>query len=338
MIAISCASSEDTDATSSGTGAAGGEGPSGGLAGSGNAGGDPGLQGVGGGSGDDGCKKIDFLFVVDNSASMGAYQTQLIDAYGPFMDTIFSTVEANDFHVMVVKSDGAETIDQTCEPCTPESFWCGDWCSAKNGLDVACEKTLGAGQVAPYNNEASNSVCGVPAGQRYLDSALGEADIKSIFPCMAQVGIFGSGAEQPMSAMAAALTTEANAGGCNEGFLRDDAVLVVTVISDDYPVPTTADDASTVGSADEWFAAVSNAKQGKPENVVMLGIVNTPDAACVSGAGDPIVHPTQKFMDLVAKFGKTGVAANICLGDFNAFFQEAVALIDTTCDEFDPPK
>jgi hypothetical protein len=254
------------------------------------------------------------------------------------MDTIFSTVEAKDYNIMVVTSDASEKIDDTCEPCTPDSFWCGDWCSAKAGLDVACEKTLGAGQVAPYNNEASNQICGVPDGKRYLTSKLDQAAIKDLFQCMGKVGIFGSGAEKPLSAMAAALTSEAQQGGCNEGFLRDDAVLVVTVITDDYPVPSTADDASTVGTVQAWYDAVVTAKKGHPENVVMLGILNTADAMCVMGAGDPIVHPTQKFVDFVAKFGTKGIAGNICDGDFNAFFEQAVGLIDTTCDDFETPK
>jgi hypothetical protein len=69
---------------------------------------------------------------------------------------------------------------------------------------------------------------------------------------------------------------------------------------------------------------------------VMLGIINTPDAACVSGAGDPIVHPTERFMELVSLFGTNGLTANICASDYNAFFEEAVGLIDQTCDEFVP--
>jgi hypothetical protein len=284
----------------------------------------------------EGCSKIDFLFVIDNSGSMGAHQTALIDSFGPFMDTIFATVQAQDYQIMVTDSDADGDISGACEPCTPDSFWCDDWCTAKAGLDLDCETALGAGEVAPYNNEASNTICGVPGDRRYLTAETDQATTKSLFQCMGKVGIFGSGAEMPMSAMAAAVTTQSQPGGCNEGFVRDDAILVVTVISDDYPVPSTADDASTVGSPQAWYDAVVQAKGGNPDNVVMLGIINTPDAACVSGAGDPIVHPTERFMELVSLFGTNGLTANICASDYNAFFEEAVALIDQTCDEFAP--
>jgi hypothetical protein len=153
---------------------------------------------------------------------------------------------------------------------------------------------------------------------------------------MAKVGIFGSGAELPTSAVAEAVTTQNAAGACNAGFVRDDAILVVTFISDDYPVPGTDDNASTVGSPQEWYDAVVAAKNGKPENVVMLGIINTPDASCVSGAGDPIVHPTERFVEFVGLFGDRGLTANICSSDYNEFFEQAVGLIDTACDEFQP--
>jgi hypothetical protein len=284
----------------------------------------------------DGCTKIDFLFVVDNSGSMGAHQEALVDSFGPFMDTIFATVQAQDYHIMVIDSDADGDIQGACEPCTPDSFWCGDWCDAKASLDIECETTLGAGEVAPYNNEASNTICGVPDDMRYLTSDLDQATIKSLFQCMAKVGIFGSGAELPTSALAAAVGPENQASGCNAGFVRDDAVLVVTFISDDYPVPGTADNASTVGSPQEWYDAVVEAKNGKPENVVMLGIINTEDATCVSGAGEPIVHPTDRFVEFVGMFGARGLTANICSPDYNEFFEQAVGLIDTACDEFEP--
>ena len=283
-----------------------------------------------------GCTKIDFLFVVDNSGSMGAHQTALVNSFAPFIETIFATVQAQDFQIMVTDSDAGGDIDGACEPCSPSSFWCDDWCEAKADLDVACEVTLGAGEVAPYNNEASNTICGVPEGRRFLTSDLDQGEITELFQCMAKVGIFGDGAEMPTSAIAEAVTTQNEAGGCSPGFVRDDAILVVTFITDDYPVSTTPDNASTVGSPQQWYDAVVAAKGGDPDDVVMLGIINTEDASCVDGAGGPVVHPTQRFVDFVELFGDRGMTANICADNYNAFFQDAVGLIDTACDEYEP--
>jgi len=302
-------------------------------------GGDLTTTGSGDGTSMEGCQKIDFLFVVDNSGSMGQYQTQLIGSFGPFIDTIYDTVRANDFQIMVVDSDADIDLTQCEGGCAfGNSTFCPGWCTTKDSLDLTCEGTLGAGEVAPYNNNASNAVCDVPDGKRYLTSALSRDEIKTKFACMAKVGTFGSGAELPMSAMVEAVTTLNQPGACNEGFVRRDAVLVVTVISDDYPVPATEDDASTVGSPQAWYDAVAQAKGGA-QNVVMLGIINTADAICVSGAGSgPIVHPTQKFVDVIQRFGGNGFMGNICSPDYNAFFKEAVSIIDTACNEFVPPE
>lgn len=288
-----------------------------------------------GGDDTEGCQKIDFLFAIDNSCSMGAHQQRLIQAFPSFIDTIFSTVQAQDYQIMVVDSDANQDQYSGCEPggCPGLINWCGNYCDVQD-LMTPCDYELGAGVIQPYNMGASNAVCGVPGNKRYLTSDTDQAQIEALFPCMAQVGTFGSGAEMPMSALSAAVTDQANA--CNAGFVRDDAVLVVTVISDDYPVPSTADDASTVGAPMQWYDDVVAAKNGHPEHVVMLGVINTDDATCVSGAGDPIVHPTERFVELVQMFGDKGIMGNICNDDYDAFFEQAVALIDTTCDEFEP--
>lgn len=61
-----------------------------------------------------------------------------------------------------------------------------------------------------------------------------EPDLQGAFACGARVGTAGNPSERPMNGMTEALSPALNGpGGCNEGFLRDDAILVVTFISDD---------------------------------------------------------------------------------------------------------
>ncbi len=283
----------------------------------------------------EGCEKVDFLFVVDNSGSMGAHQTNLINSFGPFIDTIYDTLPAQDFRIMAVDSDAGDDLLR----CEAACNWCEGWCTARTTLTLTCEQALGAGEVAPFGvSGASNAICEVPDGKRYLTSALTKAEIKDKFACMAKTGTAGSAAELPMSAMVQAVTMQNQPGGCNEGFVRDDAVLVVTVISDDIPTKN-ADNASVVGTPQEWFDGVVLAKRGLVNNVVMLGIVNDENATCIGNTdGVDRTGPTMRFLDFIAMFGARGVVGNVCDPDYNAFFEQAVGLIQTACMEFVPPE
>lgn len=278
---------------------------------------------VGGGGGDglppaDGCHKIDFLFVVDNSLSMAGHQSALISSFGPFIDTIATEVQANDFHILVTDSDAGDDL-LTCGTC----LFCGDYCDHTDAFD-ACETTLGAGEIQPYGGGASNAICGVPAPHRYLTSAVPTAQLKATFSCMAQVGTAGSGQELPMSAMVQAVTSQSTPAGCNAGFRRADAILVVTIISDDPLQAQTDDNASSVGSPEQWYDGVLAAVSDDPASLVMLGVVQDGE------------HAVPRFTEFFELFGDRALLGDINAPAYDAFFEEAVGLIDTTCDEFEP--
>jgi hypothetical protein len=305
------------DGTGAGDGDGGGDAGDGGSDGGDGDGGDDGggddgdgvkfdtPDGTGGGGGDDetGCEKIDFLFIVDNSGSMSPHQQNLINNFGPFIDTIRDEVQGQDHQIMVLDTDACVDVG--------------------NGCADSCEETLGAGQVRS---------CAVPEDTRYMTSAMGIDTIKSAFQCAANVGDQGSAEELPMSAMMAALDEENAADGCNPGFVRSDAVLVVTFITDDHTGWFGTDDVSSVGSPQEWYDAVIAAKT-KPENVVVLGLVALlSDQSCI-GFGP---EEADRFVEFIEMFDDHGIIGSVCTPDYNAFFQDAVALIDTACDEFVP--
>src|SRR5688572_10833186 len=55
---------------------------------------------------DDGCKRVDFLFVVDNSVSMEDDQATLVGAFPGFMEAIQSQLAADsDYHILVADTD-----------------------------------------------------------------------------------------------------------------------------------------------------------------------------------------------------------------------------------------
>ena len=288
----------------------------------------------------DGCQKIDFLFSIDTSSSMANEQDSLVAAFPDFISAIQQEVAGTDHHIMVIDSD-ANPLEAHCEDraqcmsqnssmlCYGESC-CEGWTCGTTwdslGLH-ACDETLGAGVRSPYGARASNMDCGLPDGRRYLTSE--DADIAAKFSCIAQVGISGSSFEQPFTSMAESFTQVlTDPGGCNEGFLRDDAILVFTVITDDPPAG--GDDSQ--GDASAWYQAIVDAKGGSADNIVVLGFIPMPgvDNTCLPGAG-----VTPPFQDFITMFGERGIAANPC-DPMPPVFEQAVALIDQACDEYEP--
>lgn len=284
-----------------------------------------GASGAGtGGSSSSGCEKIDFLFVVDNSVSMENEQSQLVAAFPGFISAIQNTVNAgSDYHIMVADTDEWGRCN-TANPWTgidPGSSTCNSY--IKNTVFQECDRTMGAGVVNPAGGFASNKVCGMPLPRRYLQQ--GDPDPSGAFACAAQVGTAGHSSERPMDSIVAAMAAGINGpGGCNEGFLRDDALLVITFISDD---PNYED----AGDAQSWYDAVVAAKKGNPDAVTVVGF--TPAfAGCGGGSNIKGAH----WAEFVAKF-KYNVHASVCAGDYVNTFTQAVTVIDESCDAFVPP-
>ena len=284
-------------------------------------------EGADDGSSAEGCEKVDFLFVIDNSGSMGDNQDSLIASFPGFISSIQNTLtEAQDYHIMVVDTD-AQWGGQ-CGILCPAFGFCPDIPAYPCGIvPEACDATLGAGVVHTMASDAPSVPCNFSTGARYMDST--EPDLTSAFQCAAKVGSDGDGSERPMGAMVGALSNElAQPGSCNEGFVREDAILVVTIITDE-------EDDDSNGLPAGWYANVIASKAGDPNAIVMLGLINDNDAAapvCPVESQDPA--KIREFVDMFPN----RIRGSVCAASYNEFFQQAVDLIDTTCDEFIPPQ
>jgi hypothetical protein len=197
-------------------------------------------------------------------------------------------------------------------------------CAGTMTQPMQCENILGAGVTYPRGAGASNVDCDFSTGMRYMDSSEG-IQLIGKFSCAAQVGDGSTeDPERPMEAMVEAVTEDSSAvATCNDGFLRDDAILVVTFITDE---DDDAGDGSS-GSADQWYQTLVDAKNGDPTAVVMLGIYGPGSCAESSSRLD-------SFMDM---WGDQGLKGDVCASNYESFFSSAVDLIDTTCDGFIPP-
>lgn len=260
-----------------------------------------------------GCTKVDILFVVDNSLSMLEEQTALVRSFPGFMQVIEDTLGASDFHVMVVDTDAANAGDVVGSVLSPG--------------DEACGPVLGAGR----RRGRRGNDCGLSGERRYMDTA--ETELSTAFACVGEVGTFGDPNETAMAAVLAALGSDQNApNGCNAGFLRDDAILVVTVITDE-------EDTSSSGDPRVWHDAIVKAKAGREDAIVFLGLFggvanasgNTAEIACSVADAEP----APRLHTLVESF-TLGSVGSICARDYAPFFARAVSVIDTACVDFEP--
>ena len=263
-------------------------------------------QGGGSGPMGMGCDKIDFLFVVDNSVSMEDEQANLITSFPGFIDGIRSSIEGvEDFHVGVVTSDTYAASPQVCR--------------FVGGLVI---ETGGA--------FSSESVCGPYAeGANYMTE---QDDLSASFSCAARVGASGQAIERPMDAAIAAITgVGAGPGECNEGFLRDDALLVLVVITDEWDGPGDPEGQTSAGTPQQWYDTIVSAKGGATQ-VAAVSLVND-GTVCV--APEPF-NDGIRLVEFTALFGGNGFLGGVCQPDYGPVFSNAIDVVADACAGFVP--
>lgn len=263
-------------------------------------------QGGGSGPMGMGCDKIDFLFVVDNSVSMEDEQANLITSFPGFIDGISTSIEGvEDFHVGVVTSDTYAAAPQHCR--------------FVGGLVI---ETGGA--------FSSDSVCGPYAeGENYMTEV---DDLNATFSCAARVGASGQAIERPMDAAIAAITgVGAGPGECNEGFLRDDALLVLVVITDEWDGPDDPEGQTSAGTPQQWYDTIIDAKGGATQ-VAAVTLVNEGN---VCPPPEPF-NDGVRLVEFTALFGGNGFLGGVCQPDYGPVFSNAIDVVADACAGFVP--
>ena len=279
-----------------------------------------------------GCKgKVDLLFLISRLGTMKTAQTQLLASFPDFVGTVQETLADFDVHIMVANPDaywGGWGCEKGCNDDPEKCAEYGYQCNVYPKLITACDATLAAGLTFNAGNDAANRQCELFGGSRYIIS--GEPKLADALECIAKVGT--SGGDPPMGdALIAALDPKINAeGGCNAGFLRDDALLVVVLIND------THDEASTSWPYQQYNAVV-DAKGGDPDAIVALGIIAQPlqegeaeVPGCIydSNVKDPI-------RDLISRF-PYHVEGDTCAPSYAPYFEQAAGMIGEACGKFIP--
>jgi hypothetical protein len=202
----------------------------------------------------------------------------------------------------------------------------GSWlatCPPPSGL---LPPTLGAGRRIGGDGED----CGIEGNQRYLLDE--QEDIAGTFECLAQVGIYGNVEELAMDAMLRATGAVVNdIDECNAGFVRDDAVLVVTLITDE-------EDERSHGDPEYWKRMLLRVKEGNEASVVMLGLIadNHIPGGLPGGPCDEFSGSASPRLESFVRSFEFGAIGSVCAPDYSVFFADAVSSIHTACDAFVP--
>lgn len=285
-----------------------------------------------------GCGKIDILFVINDGGDIEGPGAKTISTYdalsirngtSAFLVAMQEQASEYDLQVMVVKGDpvweGTNGPSNCCIPDKPCDELGPYPCDPPNSLTNACDYTLGAGVRYPVGFMASNRDCELAGGHRYLTEA--QEDFAGTFECILNVGQTGSEGQKHLGAMVQALGPTLNApGGCNEGFLRPDAMLVVVLL-------TAYADPLSPGTPEGLAASLIAVKDGYVGGVVVVGVLDTVDYSDADYCGDVPDDRTRKFVEGFPNH----VLGSYCAPDIGVNLVQAVDVILEACAEFTPP-
>jgi hypothetical protein len=171
-------------------------------------------------------------------------------------------------------------------------------------------------------SQSSMDVCG-PYDDGYNFMTQND-DLAESFSCAATVGSGGDGFEQPQAALVGAVQRiHGGNGECNEGFIRDDALLVIVYIGNENDNSPTTPMAS--------YEAVVEAKLDLPENVVVISITDFPGNPCGGGGW------SQEMTNFTLLWGANGFLVPFCEPDYGPYFDQAIDIIDVACENYTPP-
>ena len=263
------------------------------------------------------CTKIDFVFVVDNSGSMAEEQGNLAANFPQFISVIdqyqTSTGTPLDYRVALTTTGR----DITYGLAIP-------------GFPPITQTEIG-------DNGAFLQRCGM--GRRWLER--GDNDVAGTFACNAQVGTMGPGMEMPLFALELALGDRI-ADGTNEGFLRDDALLALVILTDEDDC-SRKDDGFNVADTEicegspalippqEAIDFLDGVKQARGRWATAV-IADPGPGDCTSAFGAAV--EARRLGEFVGGTGENAVFSSICEGDLANALMDAINTFDAACQAF----
>jgi hypothetical protein len=298
---------------------------------------DDGLDDESGSSGSTGepqlfaCNQVDFIFVVDNSSSMADEQKLLAQGVPGFVAAMQNALPiSGGFRVGVIDTDSYPALGTLEAPL--------DGCPDDGTADCdACDYQLGGFLDKPTSASDVTLTCDFSTGLRFMDGT--SETFANEFGCAALVGAEGNPIEQQAGALVSAVSSDMNAT-CNDDFVRDGALLVFLLISDeeDNHENAPAPQGGSMGEPQGWYEALVAAKNDRPDNIVALGLLGgSPkfdDCAELSDGIDG-AEQSSRLVDFVERFPGHFVGS-VCSDNYGSFFQDALVKVAEGCQNFIP--
>jgi hypothetical protein len=266
------------------------------------------------------CEKVDLLFIVDNSWSMADEQDHLINSVPGFIDELeLELADVDSYHLGVISTD-----TDGYEPNPPP-------CNVQGGMIT----------------ETIVQPCGPYAeGYNYMTQM---DDLQDTFACAGLLGDDGDGDERPMDNLFSAISGPMREpGACNEGFLRPDALLIIVIISDeedDFTAAGLFDNPPQSGSFGDpvgWAQAIVGYK-GLETNAVVLSLIGTPKPNDCGTLEDPDFQwdgfegaEISLRLRAFTEHFTYGFVGDICTDDYSGYLSEAISVVSSACDTFEP--
>jgi len=267
------------------------------------------------------CEKMDILFIVDDSGSMAEEQSNLSANFPKFISKIdtFKTKSGSKLDWRIAVTTTARNISYTVEMANPFG-----------GPGISQKMTeKGDDGAFRMKNECGTS-------KRWVEKA--DSNASTAFQCLAKTGTGGSGLEMPLYATELALTARMT-DGTNKGFLRDDALLAVVILTDeddcsreDNNFVVKNDACADVQPIAKYKTALDNIAQGAGRwaTAVIAG-----QTTCESSFGK--ATEAKRLKEFVGLAGKNGTFASICDGDLTPALEKALDTFDAACKTLPSP-
>lgn len=267
-------------------------------------------QGGGGGSTVDalGCSKMDLLFVIDNSGSMGEEQTNLIANFPGFIAVLDQS--GLDYRVAVTTTARNYSYNMV----TP----IGNLPQSTSGESGAMIKPASCNMT-----------------KRWIDK--GDNDVAGTFSCLANVGTGGSSDEMPLGAVRDAFEDRMQ-DGTNMGFHRPDALLGIVILTDenDCSYEQSVNLQFTESLCENQMEPVANYKAfldqyaGGPSRWAAAMVAGPGPGVCSSTFGN--ADEATRLKDFKTAVGTNAVMSSICDGNLATSLNDAVMLFKSACD------